>query len=62
MATVTPGAFWGVFKENNVWSVTKLSAMISANSSPAKTGVKTSGNGANGDQEMVYAWDEDDGE
>jgi len=42
--------------------LTQISAMISANSSPAPTGVQTSGNGDTGDQEMNDEWDEDDTE
>jgi len=61
MATITPGELLGVLRENNAHLVTQISAIFSANSSPAPTGAQTSGNGVTGDQDMDDAWDEDDG-
>jgi len=62
MATLTLGSFWGVLRGNNAQLLTQISAILSANSSPAPTGAQTSGNVVTGDQDMDDAWDEDDGE
>jgi len=62
MATLTPGELLGVPKENNAQFLMQISAIFSANSSPAPTGAHSSGNGVTGDQDMDDAWDEEDGE
>jgi len=61
MATLT-GELLGVLKENNAQLLTQISAIFSANSSPAPTGAHSSGNGVTGDQDMDDAWDDEDGE
>jgi len=62
MATLTPGEPLGVVKENDAQLLTQISAIFSANSSPAPTGAQTNGNGVTGDQDMDDALDDDDGE
>jgi len=62
MATLTPGGLLVFIKENNAQLLTQISAIFSANSSPAPTGAQTSDNGFTGDQDMDDAWDEDEGE
>jgi len=47
-------------KDNNAQYLTQMSAMISADRSPAPTGVQSSGNGDTGDQQMNGAWDGDE--
>jgi len=56
MATLTPGEPLGVSKR----TMKQISAILSANSSPAPKGAQSSGNGVTGDEEMDDAWDEDD--
>jgi len=56
------GGALGVLKENNAKLLTQISAIFSANRSPAPTGAHSSGNGVTGDQDMDDAWDEEDGE
>jgi len=55
------GRAFGGFKGNNAQLLTQISAIFSANSSPAPTGAQTSGNGVTGDQDMDDALEEDDG-
>jgi len=62
MATLTPGELLGVLKGNNAQLLTQISAIFSANSSPAPTCAQSSGNGVTGDQDMDDAWDDEDGE
>jgi len=61
MATLTPEEVLGVLKKNNTQSLTQISAIFIANSSPAPTGAQPSGNGVTGDQEVDDAWDDEDG-
>jgi len=61
MVTLTPGERLGVLKENNAQLLTQVSAIFSANSSPAPKGAQTIGNGVTGDQDMDDAWDAEDG-
>jgi len=49
-------------KGGNAQSLAQISAIFSANSSPAPTGAQSSGKGVTGDQDMDDAWDEGDGE
>ena len=55
MATLTPGEILGVLKENNAQLLTQISAIFSANSSPAPTGAYSSGNGVTGDLNKAEA-------